>query len=101
MVSDKRGAASAQAETSNRTRPVDLAGDSPELVAFALLRYLAQVEQAAVPKPQFDREWLLDAYAVCLDAVKGLRSDESRSASSKGKAAGGSNSASPRRASQR
>ena len=31
--------------TAVSTRPVDIAGDSPELIAFALLRYLAQLEQ--------------------------------------------------------
>lgn len=54
-------------------RAVNLQGDSPELVAFALLRYLAQLEQARVPETGvvFDREWLLVAYADCLNAVKG------------------------------
>jgi hypothetical protein len=55
---------------------VNLEGDSPEVVAFALLRYLAQLEQASARQTGvvFDREWLLDAYADCLDAVKGNRS---------------------------
>jgi hypothetical protein len=57
-------------------RPVSLEGDSPEVVAFALLRYLAQLEQATARDTGvvFDREWMLDAYAECLDAVKGNRS---------------------------
>jgi hypothetical protein len=57
------------------SRPVNLEGDSPEIVAFALLRYLAQLEQARAHETGvvFDREWLLDAYADCLDAVKGNR----------------------------
>lgn len=61
-------------ETTN-SRPVNLEGDSPEVVAFALLRYLAQLEQAGAKGAtiNFDREWLLDAYADCLDAVKGNR----------------------------
>lgn len=54
------------------TRPVDLAGDSPELIAFALLRYLAQLEQQDGGKT-FDRAWMLDAYAECLEAVQGKR----------------------------
>lgn len=53
-------------------RPIDLAGDSPELIAFALLRYLAQLEQVD-NVAKFDRAWLLDAYSDCLAAVKGNR----------------------------
>jgi hypothetical protein len=56
-------------------RAVNLQGDSPELVAFALLRYLAQLEQARERETGvvFDRDWLLAAYSDCLDAVKGNR----------------------------
>jgi len=54
------------------TRPLDLAGDSPELIAFALLRYLAQLEQQD-DGVVFDRAWMLDAYAECLEAVQGNR----------------------------
>jgi hypothetical protein len=56
-------------------RSVSLEGDSQELVAFALLRYLAQAEQGRATQNgvKFDREWILDAYADCLDAVKGQR----------------------------
>lgn len=53
-------------------RPVELIGESKELVAFALLRYLAQLEQG-LGNVEFDRDWLLDAYAECLDAVEGKR----------------------------
>ena len=53
-------------------RPIDLAGDSPELIAFALLRYLAQFEQQG-GRDTFDRAWMLDAYAECLEAVHGKR----------------------------
>jgi hypothetical protein len=65
----------ARNESSSASRPVDLQGDSPELVAFALLRYLAQLEQprASAEGIVFDREWLLDAYAECLEAVRGER----------------------------
>src|SRR5688500_8739753 len=61
---------------SGGSRPVNLQGDSPEVVAFALLRYLAQLEQSTARQTGvvFDREWLLDAYADCLNTVKGLRS---------------------------
>jgi hypothetical protein len=59
------------------TRVVELEGDGPELVAFALLRYLAQIEQQQMQsggvRQSFDRKWLLDAYAECLEAVKGNR----------------------------
>jgi hypothetical protein len=54
------------------SRPVDIAGDSPELIAFALLRYLAQLEQQD-DTITFDRAWMLDAYAECLEAVQGKR----------------------------
>ena len=53
-------------------KAVDLAGDSPELIAFALLRYLAQLEQQN-DDIVFDRAWMLDAYAECLEAAKGTR----------------------------
>jgi hypothetical protein len=52
-------------------RPVELTGDSPELIAFALLRYLAQLEQDS--GQAFDRAWMLDAYSECLEAVAGKR----------------------------
>ncbi|WP_331295665.1 hypothetical protein [Methylobacterium hispanicum] len=58
---------------SDSSKVPELSGDSPELIAFALLRYLAQLEQAQSPRPQFDRTWLLDAYTECLSAVKGQR----------------------------
>ncbi len=63
-----------RAETGG-SRPVNLEGDSPEVVAFALLRYLAQLEQGTARQTGvvFDRDWLLDAYADCLAAVKGDR----------------------------
>lgn len=60
-------------QSSVSTRPVDLAGDSPELIAFALLRYLAQLEQQQEDSVSFDRDWMLDAYAECLEAVQGKR----------------------------
>lgn len=53
-------------------KAVDLAGDSPELIAFALLRYLAQLEQQN-DDIVFDRVWMLDAYAECLEAAQGKR----------------------------
>jgi hypothetical protein len=54
---------------------IELVGDSPEIVALALLRQLAQLEQQELDPTQvsFDRNWLLNAYAECLAAVRGLR----------------------------
>lgn len=64
------------------SKAVNLEGDSPEVVAFALLRYLAQLEQAQASQTGvvFDREWLLDAYADCLGAVKGHRTSATSAA---------------------
>jgi len=57
------------------TRVIELVGDSPEIVALALLRQLAQLEQQELDPKQvaFDRDWLLNAYAECLAAVRGER----------------------------
>lgn len=56
-------------------RVIELVGDSPEIVALALLRQLAQLEQQELDPTQvnFDRNWLLNAYAECLTAVRGER----------------------------
>jgi hypothetical protein len=57
------------------SRVIELVGDSPEIVALALLRQLAQLEQQELDPTQvnFDRNWLLNAYAECLMAVRGER----------------------------
>ncbi len=64
-------------EGSGGNRPLDLTGESPELIAFGLLRYLAQLEQQDSRQNGtvrvFDRKWMLDAYAECLEAAKGQR----------------------------
>ncbi|MBM6582763.1 hypothetical protein ILT44_21385 [Microvirga sp. BT689] len=75
MATGRTGQAADQSRGEASSRPVNLQGDSPELVAFALLRYLAQLEQARSRETGviFDRDWMLDAYADCLDAVKGNR----------------------------
>ena len=75
MAAGRMGQAADQSRGEASGRPVNLQGDSPEVVAFALLRYLAQLEQSQARDTGvvFDREWLLDAYADCLDAVKGNR----------------------------
>lgn len=56
-------------------KAIDLTGDSPEIVALALLRQLAQLEQqrSSASRPALDRKWVLDAYAECLAAVRGER----------------------------
>jgi hypothetical protein len=76
MATGRTGAlADQQRGDTGASRPVNLEGDSPELVAFALLRYLAQLEQGRAKETGvvFDRDWMLDAYADCLAAVKGER----------------------------
>jgi hypothetical protein len=57
------------------SRVIELVGDSPEIVALALLRQLAQLEQQELDPTQvnFDRNWLLNAYAECLAAARGER----------------------------
>ena len=60
-------------QSGSGARPLELSGDSPELVAFALLRYLAQLEQQQDERIVFDRTWMLDAYADCLEAAQGKR----------------------------
>jgi hypothetical protein len=97
MATGRSGQSAEQARgESGGARPVNLEGDSPEVVAFALLRYLAQLEQprASETGTVFDREWLLDAYADCLEAVKGERTRSSEASSSSSKTAQGR---SPRR----
>jgi hypothetical protein len=92
MATGRTGQAADQSRGEASSRPVNLQGDSPEVVAFALLRYLAQLEQAQQRETEvvFDRAWLLDAYADCLDAVKGNRApsegDEAPAAGAKGRA---------------
>ena len=75
MAAGRPGPSTDQKAETGGSRPVSLQGDSPEVVAFALLRYLAQLEQSNARQTGvvFDREWLLDAYADCLAAVKGDR----------------------------
>lgn len=52
---------------------VDISGDSPELIAFVLLKSIVQVEQSRQQAHVFEKEWLLDTYAECLAAVQGKR----------------------------
>ncbi len=75
MAAGRTGQSTDQKAETGGSRPVSLQGDSPEVVAFALLRYLAQLEQGRARETGvvFNREWLLDAYADCLAAVKGDR----------------------------
>jgi hypothetical protein len=55
----------------NTPRAVELMGDSPELIAFVILKSIIQVEQARDRNAILDKEWLLSNYADCLAAVKG------------------------------
>ena len=58
--------------SSSRARGAGLEVALPVLkIAFALLRYLAQIEQDS--GQIFDRAWMLDAYAECLETVRGNR----------------------------
>lgn len=61
-------------------RAVELQGDSPELIAFVLLKNIIQMEQARNRKSDFDKVWLLGTYAECLSAVKGDKPAASASA---------------------
>lgn len=54
-------------------RGVELEGDSPELIAFVLLKNIVQLEQSKQNAAVFDKAWLLDTYSECLDAVQGRR----------------------------
>lgn len=79
MAIDRKSSNSPQVASANprqdgsNSRPLDLIGDSPEIVAFGLLRYVAQVEQRSGTPLTVNRAWVLDAYAECLEAVKGNR----------------------------
>jgi hypothetical protein len=67
------GAASTTATTTARGGGVDISGDSPELIAFVLLKSIVQVEQSRQEPHVFEKDWLLDTYAECLVAVQGKR----------------------------
>jgi hypothetical protein len=71
MADTKEQLGRAGASNDGQARAISLVGDSPELIAFSLLRSIAQMEQK--PSGQRDREWLLDSYAECLSAVRGER----------------------------
>jgi hypothetical protein len=51
------------------SRGFELYGDSPELIAFAILRSVIQLGQAK--GETFDKDSLLATYSECLSAVKG------------------------------
>lgn len=67
------GSASTTANTTARGGGVDISGDSPELIAFVLLKSIVQVEQSRQEPHVFEKDWLLDTYAECLAAVQGKR----------------------------
>ena len=55
---------------------VQIEGDSEEAVAFALLQMVAQAEGKLAADGALtgvDREWILDTYAECRMAIKGVR----------------------------
>ena len=58
---------------------VHIGENSPEQVALKLLETIASVEQKNLfynrdsPKEIASRDWILDTYAECLQAVKGFR----------------------------
>jgi len=55
---------------------IEIDGDSPEAVALALLRMVAEAEGRLDDDGMLvkaDRAWLLDAYVECLAAVNGER----------------------------
>jgi hypothetical protein len=62
---------------------VDISGDSPELIAFVLLKSIVQVEQSRQQPHVFEKEWLLDTYAECLEAVHGKRTPSAPDAAAK------------------
>ena len=66
-------APSTTATTTARGGGVDISGDSPELIAFVLLKSIVQVEQSRQEAHVFEKDWLLDTYAECLAAVHGKR----------------------------
>lgn len=49
---------------------VNIIENSPEHVAFRLFERVAAVEKQAGIEVDFDRKYLLDTYAECLNAVK-------------------------------
>lgn len=58
---------------------VHIGENSPEEVAFKLLRVIAIAEKKQLGSwhssgAEPDRKWVLDAYAECVDAVRGNRS---------------------------
>lgn len=59
-------------------RAIELVGDSPEIVALALLRQIAQAERRLGTTEGISREWLLDTYAECLAATRGERGSANR-----------------------
>jgi hypothetical protein len=62
-------------------RPVvHLGENSPEEVAFKLMRLIGTAENknTSVNAATADRKWVLDTYAECLEAVRGHRSISDR-----------------------
>ncbi len=81
MALNTLGRSHQQLESASAGKPIELVGDSAEIVALALLRQVAQVEDKSVL--EIDRAWLLDTYAECLTAVRGDRATKATPAASK------------------
>ena len=53
--------------------------DSPENVAFKLMQEIAKIEGKTIDRHRgaraatFDRQWILDTFSECLQAVRGQR----------------------------
>lgn len=58
---------------------VHIGENSPEQVAYKLLRDIARLEKKYNSSlhhfENTDRKWILETYADCLDAARGLRSE--------------------------
>lgn len=65
---------------------VDISGDSPELIAFVLLKSIVQIEQSRQQEHVFEKDWLLDTYVECLHAVQGKRTATTKTTRSTRKA---------------
>jgi len=52
---------------------VHIGENSPEHVAYQLLRHVATAEQKSLTNHGNSRKWILDTYSECLEAVRGFR----------------------------
>ncbi|MEJ8572051.1 hypothetical protein [Microbaculum marinum] len=85
MASGRLGSLSSQLDSGPVSRAIELVGDSPELVALALLRQIAHIEGKSTAA--VDRKWILETYSECLDVVRGGDADGGSGRAAKGRAA--------------